>query len=252
MSTNKDSTAYIIKTAALMSLAAATVVSVAAVGLKPIQDANAAKEKKKNILIAAGVYDANKSIDEVFDANITASVINLETGEPTSDVDVNTFDAIKAAKDPSLGHSLSDDPAKIGYIAKYATVYQLKDGDKVSRVILPVRGYGLWGTMYGFLAMNATGKTIEGITFYDQKETPGLGAEITNPTWQAKWTGKEPFSSDGEPKMALVKSMSSNAEAAKRQVDSLAGATLTSRGVENTINFWLGKQGYGPYLQNLK
>ncbi len=252
MSVNKDSTAYIIKTAALMSFAAATVVSVAAVGLKPIQDANAAKEKKKNILIAAGVYEEGKSIDKLFDANISASTIELATGKPTDAVDAKTFNAIKAARDPKLGHSLSDDPAKIGYISKYATVYQLKEGDKVTRVILPIRGYGLWGTMYGFLAMNMDGKTVEGITFYDQKETPGLGAEITNPAWQAKWVGKKPYGEGEKPAIRLVKNVSTNDKVAQQQVDSLAGATLTSRGVQKTINFWLGEQGYGSYLKQLK
>ncbi|MBS9777956.1 MAG: Na(+)-translocating NADH-quinone reductase subunit C [Gammaproteobacteria bacterium] len=251
MSVNKDSASYIIKTAAIMSLAAATIVSVAAVGLKPIQDANAAKEKKKNILMAAGVYEQGKSIDELFDKNISAEAIELASGKPTEVVDVKTFDAIKAAKTPKYGVALKDDPAKIGYIAKYATVYQLKKDGKVTRVILPIRGYGLWGTMYGFLAMNMDGKTIEGITFYDQKETPGLGAEITNPTWQAKWVGKKPFAQGEMPKIALVKSLSNDEKVQSAQVDALAGATLTSRGVENTINFWLGKQGYGAYLKNI-
>lgn len=247
MAINKDSAGYIITVAALMSLVAASIVSVAAVGLKPIQDKNAAEYKKKNILIAAGVYKEGESIDKLFDANIVAEAIELATGEPTTAVDAKTFDAIKAAKDANLGHALEDDPAKIGYISKYATVYQLKEGDKVSRVILPIRGYGLWGTMYGFLAMNADGKTIEGITFYDQKETPGLGAEITNPKWQEKWVGKKPYGNGDKPQVQLVKSGASK----DNQVDSLAGATLTSKGVQYTMNFWLGEQGYGPYLKKL-
>ncbi len=248
MAVNKDSAGYTIKVAALLSLAGAAVVSIAAVGLKPIQDANAAKEKKKNILIAAGIYEEKGDINAIFDDKITAQAINLKTGEKTDAVDVATFDAVKAAKDPKTGRQLSDDPAGIGAVAENAVVYQLKSGDKIERVILPIRGYGLWGTMFGFLAVANDGKTIEGITFYDQKETPGLGAEITNPNWQAKWVGKQPFA-DGVPNMQLVKSVSTNAEVAKHQVDSLAGATLTSRGVQYTINFWLGDQGYGPYLK---
>ncbi|PIE45589.1 MAG: Na(+)-translocating NADH-quinone reductase subunit C [Gammaproteobacteria bacterium] len=251
MKANKDSTAHILKISIILSLVCATLVSLAAVGLKPIQDANAAKEKKLNILVAAGVYEEGKSIDELFDKNIVASAIELSTGEVTDAIDAKTFNEVKAAKDPKTGSVLKDDPAKIGSVAKYATVYQLKKGDKVERVILPIRGYGLWGTMYGFLAVNTDGKTIEGLTFYDQKETPGLGAEILNPAWQAKWVGKKPYSAGDQPAVRLVKSISANPDVAQRQIDSLAGATLTSRGVEKTINFWLGDKGYGPYLKRL-
>ncbi len=251
MAVNKDSTGYILTVATLMSLVGAAVVSIAAVGLKPIQDANAAAEKKKNILVAAGVYKEGENIDSVFDANIKTAAIALATGEPTTAIEAKTFNAVKAAKDPKMGFALKDDPAKIGYIAKYAVVYQIKEGDKLKRVILPIRGYGLWGTMYGFLAMSGNGKTIEGITFYDQKETPGLGAEILNPAWQAKWAGKTPYNSQGTPNIQLVKSMGSDPKVTSHQVDSLAGATLTSRGVQKMINFWLGKQGYGPYLKKL-
>ncbi len=251
MAKNKESTGFILTIAIGLSLFCASLVSLAAVGLKPIQDRIAAQEKKKNILVAAGVYKEGEKIDDLFDKNMVAKAIVLKTGEETDAIDPLKFDAVKAAKDPKTGNSLTDDPAKIGSIAKYAVVYQLKQGDQVKRVILPIHGYGLWGTMYGFLAMNTDGKTVEGITFYDQKETPGLGAEILNPKWQAKWVGKKPYGDNAKPNIQLVKTLNTNPEVAQHQVDSLAGATLTSRGVEKTINFWLGQQGYAPYLQKL-
>lgn len=249
---NKDSTIYILSVAILLSLVCATLVSIAAVGLKPTQDANAAKEKKINILVAAGIYKEGDDVNQLFNQNIVTETIELANGDETNAIDAQTFNAVKAAKDPQTGSTLTDDPAKIGSIAKYAVVYQLKEGDQVKRVILPIRGYGLWGTMFGFLAMNTDGKTIEGLTFYDQKETPGLGAEIMNPNWQKIWIGKKPFGDSGDtPNIRLVKTVSTDAKVAEQQVDSLAGATLTSRGVQHTINFWLGKQGYGPYLEKL-
>lgn len=251
MAKNKESTGFILTIAIVLSLVCATLVSLAAVGLKPIQDKNAALEKKLNILGAAGIYKAGDDVDKVFADNIVAIAIDLKTGQPTDAIDPATFNAVKAAKDPKTGMVLKDDPAKIGGIAHYAVVYQLKEGDTVKKVILPIRGYGLWGTMFGFLAMNTDGKTIEGLTFYDQKETPGLGAEILNPSWQAKWVGKKPYAKGEKPDMQLVKTVSNNPETAQHQVDSLAGATLTSRGVQNTINFWLSQQGYGPYLHTL-
>lgn len=251
MAKNKEATGYILKVAVILSLVCATLVSLAAVGLKPIQDANAAKERKLNILSAAGIYKAGDSIDELFEGNIVAQAINLKTGTVTDAIDVNTFNAVKAAKDPKTMVDLENDPAKIGSITENAVIYQLKENGKLEKVILPIRGYGLWGTMYGFLAMSTDGKTIEGLSFYKHKETPGLGAEILNPTWQAEWVGKKAYDNNGKPSMALVKTVSPDANAAQHQVDALAGATLTSRGVENMINFWLSEQGYGPYLKKL-
>lgn len=251
MAKNKESTSFILKIAVVLSLVCATLVSLAAVGLKPIQDKNAALEKKLNILAAAGIYKAGDDVDQVFTDNMVAVAIDLKTGQPTEAIDPTTYNEVKASKDPKLGSALADDPAKIGAVEKYAVIYQLKEGNQVKRVILPIRGYGLWGTMYGFLAMNTDGKTIEGLTFYDQKETPGLGAEILNPTWQAKWVGKKPYAKGDTPDMQLVKNVSTNPKVAQHQVDALAGATLTSRGVQKTINFWLGQQGYGPYLKTL-
>lgn len=251
MPKNKESTTYIFKVSVILSLACATLVSLAAVGLRSTQQANAKKEKQINILTAAGIYKEGADIDKLFEQYIVPEAINLSTGQPANGIDVAAFDAVKAAKDPATGKVLENDPAKIGAIANNAVVYQLKEGDDVKRVILPIRGYGLWGTMYGFLALDGKGHTIEGLTFYDQKETPGLGAEILNPKWQAKWKGKTPYNEKAEPQIKLVKNMSNNPDVALKQVDSLAGATLTSRGVENMINFWLGSQGYGPYLKTL-
>jgi len=228
MPRNKESTGFVITVAIVLSLVCATLVSVAAISLKPIQDVNAAKEKKKNILIAAGIYQAGGDIEDIFNRNIQVAAIAIPSGEPALDIDVKTYDAVKAAKDPSAGQSLADDPAKIGYIANHALVYQLVGQDGVDKVILPIRGYGLWGTMYGFLAMNKDGKTIEGLTFYEHKETPGLGAEIDNPSWQATWVGKQPYDENNIPQVRLVKTISPDPAVAEHQIDTLAGATLTS------------------------
>lgn len=251
MAKNKESTGFVVAVAVVLSLVCATLVSLAAISLKPIQDVNAAKEKKKNILMAAGIYQDGGDIEALFNDNIQVAAIEIPSGQPASDIDVTTFDAVKAAKDPKTGQSLDQDPAKIGYIANHALVYQLVESGRVDKVILPIRGYGLWGTMYGFLAMNKDGQTIEGLTFYEHKETPGLGAEIANPDWQATWVGKQPYDANNIPQMRLVKSVSSDPKVAGHQVDTLAGATLTSRGVEATINFWLGERGYGPFLSQL-
>ncbi len=252
MQKNKESASYILIVSLTLSLFCAILVSVAAVKLKPLQDKNAAKEKMVNILKAADVYDENKDINKLFDDNIVAKVIDLKTGTIDETIDAKTFNEKKETKNPATSIALDKkkDLAGIKRLANKAVVYLKKTGDKTDKIILPIRGYGLWGTMYGFLAMDSDGKTIKGITFYDHKETPGLGGEIVNPNWQKSFLNKVVYSKDNIPVIDLVKNINTNAEIASHQADSLAGATLTSNGVENTINFWLSKDGYKPFLNN--
>jgi Na+-transporting NADH:ubiquinone oxidoreductase subunit C len=113
---------------------------------------------------------------------------------------------------------------------------------------LPIEGYGLWGFLYGFIAMEADGETIAGITFYLHMETPGLGGEVDNPTWKGLWRGKKAFRpSSDEVAIAVIKNASD-----EYGVDALSGATITSRGVTNMLTFWFGEHGFGPFLAKVR
>ena len=102
--------------------------------------------------------------------------------------------------------------------------------------------------MYGFIALSADLETINGITFYEHGETPGLGGEIDNPLWKASWQGRKAFDEQWTPRIEVIKGTAAPADQAPYQVDGLAGATLTARGVSNTVRFWLGDHAFGPYL----
>ena len=239
--------------ALLLCLVCSVIVSSAATILKPRQVANKQLDMKQNILLVAGIADSDKSVDELFQ-QVETKLVDLATGEYTDAVDVASYDQLKASKDPSFRVELSDeqDIANIGGRAKYANVYLLKSGEQIKKIIIPIKGYGLWSTLFGFLALESDGNTVSGITFYDHKETPGLGGEIDNVNWQSTWAGKELFNSDGEAVLSLVKGqVDLESVAAKHQVDGLAGATLTSNGVSNLIQFWVGENGFGPYLKKL-
>ena len=107
--------------------------------------------------------------------------------------------------------------------------------------------------MYGFLALEADGKTVRGINFYDQAETPGLGGEVVNPKWRAIWKGKKVYNEQGVPVLGLIKgNVDPSKPGSEYQVDGLAGATLTSQGVSNLIKYWLGQNGFGPFLEKFK
>ncbi len=233
-----------------LCLACAVLVSFAAVALKPLQQSNKAADMKRNILEVVGLWEDGMDIDEAFN-QFEVKVVDLASGEFTDDIDAETFDMRKAAKDPSMSEPLSRDKdiAQIKRKPKYSTVYLLKEGDALKALILPVSGYGLWSTMYGFLALQPDCNTVIGINFYDQGETPGLGGEVVNPDWRALWKGKKVYDESGIPVLRLVKgNVTPDQVGAESMVDGLAGATLTSNGVSNLIRFWLGEDGYKPFL----
>ena len=254
MSSNKDSIQSTITVALLLCLVCSVIVSGAAVFLKPMQQANKLLDKKTNILLAAGIETKGQDVEKLFE-QFTPKVVDLDTGRYVSDIDPVTYDQRKAAKDPKLSDALSsnDDIASIGRRAKYATVYLLEKDGELERVILPVKGYALWSTLYGFLALEGDGNTVAGLGFYEHAETPGLGGEIDNPRWKGLWPGKQMFDANGSLAVDLVKgSVDPASPKAVHQVDGLSGATLTTNGVENLLLFWLGDNGFGPYLNNLR
>ena len=229
------------------------VVSTAAVVLKPRQQANVQEDRKRNILAAAGMLQPGVPIDEQF-SGITARAVDLRSGEFTDEVDAEDFNPIAAAREPSLSARLESaaDIAGIGRREDIGLVYLVGDESNPERIILPVRGAGLWGQMFGFLALEGDGVTVAGIGFYEHKETPGLGGEIDNPRWKSLWPGKRAFR-DGEVAVEVIKGTANrDGPYANYQIDGLSGATLTTRGVDNLVQFWLGDDGFGPFLTNLK
>lgn len=259
MSSNVNSIANTIKIALILCAICSVVISGAAVILKPMQTANQILDRNKNILIAAGMFDSavnsNADVEAMFQ-RFNARIVDLDTGTFLSEADLQSLDLdpltyteTGARNDPDLSDALSgeEDVANIRRRVKYATVYTIDNPDGTyESVVLPVSGYGLWGIMYGYLALEGDGNTVKGIGFYDHKETPGLGGEISNPRWQAQWPGKQIYGDAQDVAFQVAK----GGGGSSNQVDALAGATLTSRGVENMIVFWLGESGFGRFINN--
>lgn len=251
MSSN-DSIRKTLLVALSLCIVCSVIVSTAAVLLKPAQEANKTLDRKRNILAAAGMLDESRSVEEQF-AQVKTRVVDLRSGEFSDDVDPASYEPVKAAKDPSRSMDLEEDPAKIGRREDYALVYLVEnESGQLDKLILPVRGYGLWSTLYGFIALEADANTVAGLGFYEHGETPGLGGEVDNPRWKAQWPGKQVYR-DGEVELGLVKgSVDASSDMAPWRVDGLSGATLTSRGVTYLVQFWLGERGFKPFLNNLK
>ena len=261
---NKESTNKTILVAFLLCLACSIVVAGSVVLLKPIQEVNKALNLKVNILAAAGLLPESNdaaAIEAAF-SKIEARIVDLDSGEYVEPEVVGrkealAYDQRKASKDPKLSSPLSgaDDIASIKRRVKYAKVYLVKNEGQLETIILPISGYGLWSTLHGFVALEPDVNTIVGLGFYEHAETPGLGGEVDNPRWKSSWTGKKLFdlSSSDDPKIKLLKgSVDPASKNAEYEVDGLAGATLTSRGVTNLIQFWTGEHGFQQYLNRLR
>ncbi|MEQ3640097.1 MULTISPECIES: Na(+)-translocating NADH-quinone reductase subunit C [Alteromonas] len=249
MSAKKESLGKTVGIVVAVCLVCSIVVSGAAVGLRSLQQTNAALDKKSNILNAAGLYEmgmSNSVIESTYDERVEPRFVNLDSGQfveaPTAD-----YDMYKAAKQTEYSTQVTNSNVGFQRRPDVASVYLVRDaqGD-VSRIILPVHGSGLWDLMYGFLALDADGQTVRELIYYQQKETPGLGGEVQNPAWQDKWDGKEIYE-NGDVAIRVVKNANPSNP---HTIDALSGATLTSNGVENTIRYWVGEQGFGQFLKN--
>lgn len=247
---NKDSVGGTISIVVLLSLICSIIVAGSAVLLKPTQEEQKALDKQKNILSVAGLLQQGGNIQEIYAKNIEAKFVDLNSGNYVEGP--ANYDAKAAAKDPKQSTALSadEDAAGIRNRENLAEVYLVKDEQgQVSQIVLPIYGRGLWSTMYGFISVKPDGNTVNGITYYEHGETPGLGGEIENPRWQAQFLGKKLFNEQGQPALHVGKGASNDKE---HGIDAISGSTLTSKGVDNTFKFWLSEKGFGPYLAKLK
>ncbi|MBS4020762.1 Na(+)-translocating NADH-quinone reductase subunit C [uncultured Azonexus sp.] len=255
---NKESTSRTLFVALAVSLVASVFVAGSAVALKPVQIENRLLDKQRSILAIAGIGGdklSSREVKDLFNSRIKARVVDLNTGEYNDSLDPVTFDPLKAAKDPKTSAALkgSEDLALIKRREQFTTVYMVEQNGQLESLILPIRGYGLWSTLHGFLAVKPDLNTVVGLGFYQHAETPGLGGEVDNPKWKAQWPGKTLFDDSGKPVIKIVKGGVDPASPdAGHQIDGLAGATLTSNGVDRLMQFWLGEQGFGPYLAKLR
>ncbi|MFC1762552.1 Na(+)-translocating NADH-quinone reductase subunit C [Planctomycetota bacterium] len=236
-------------------------VSVAAVKLKPRQVQNKQLDKVKNILQVAGLADKNTDLMAVYEERIQSELIELSTGQPVSEdqfneiLNPNSFDIQVMSGLPEYSQAIPGDQDITGIKRQplQMVVYKLVENGQVEKLILPLYGKGLWSTMYAFLALEKDLQTVSGLTFYQHGETPGLGGEVDNPNWKDSWQGKQAFNNNGDIVIQVVKGQVDPGSAnAGHQIDGLSGATLTTRGIDNLIQYWLGEHGYGPYLQRLR
>ncbi|WP_020157379.1 Na(+)-translocating NADH-quinone reductase subunit C [Methylobacter marinus] len=257
----KDSVRHALQIVLGVSLVCSLFVSAAAILLHATQKHNQRLDRIRNILIVADLYEEGADLDAIYEQKIEPLMINLQSGEIVDEekfderLNLETFDIQALAFDPDYGEAIppEHDQARIKQRPKYMVVYQVKDGQQLQKLVLPVYGKGLWSTLYGFIALDKDLRTITGITFYDHKETPGLGGEVDNPQWKNSWEGKQAYDEQGRVIIEVTRGeIDPASDQADHQVASLSGATITSRGVNNLVRYWLGEHGYSPFLDNLE
>ena len=264
---SNDSLGKILFVATTVCVVCSIVVSSAAVLLKPRQEANKILDVRKNILKVSGLLDggedgadkigrlSREEINDLFEKEIKAKVVDLATGEYVADIDPAEFDVKKEARDPDTSTTIPEEYAAVGLPRRpnRQVVYLLEKDGKLERLILPIYGKGLWSTMYGLIALDSDLNTVKSISFYDHGETPGLGGEIEKDKFTGSWKDKKVYDNGGPPVIRVIKgSVDADAPGAIHEVDGISGATLTCNGVTHTVDFWLGPDGFGPYLDKLK
>lgn len=258
----RDSVTYIFTVAGGVCAVCALLVSAAAIGLKPFQEYWVQVDTQRNILFAAAADDEERArfkvmtgqeVSDFFKENFRNIVVDLATGEEVTDQyegKLATYRQIEVAE-LRKANQYTDIPADadLGQIKRrenHSHVYLRTDSTK--RYVFPVRGKGLWSTLKGFLALQPDLKTAAYLTYYSHAETPGLGGEVDNAGWKSRWNGKVLFDENNNFQLTVVKGDSQT----DSEVDGLSGATITSKGVENMMRYWMGEQGFGPYLQRVR
>ena len=235
----------------IVCIVCAALVSISAVSLKPLQTANKLLDKQTKILETAGLLElAGSDIVGTYAKYVDAKMIDLKSGK-VIEGNVDTFEERADARDSAKSSKPENDMAGLSRRANNAVVYFVKDEQgKVSTIVLPIVGSGLWDLMYGFIGLEADMNTVKSVIYSDLKETPGLGAEVLNPNWKALWPGKKMFDEQNNVAIKIVKGGAKTGDI--HGVDALSGATLTSNGVERTLHFWLGAEGYGPFITHYR
>lgn len=254
-----DSPRYTFAFAAVVCVVCAALVSVAAVTLQPRQKANARLYMEKNVLVAAGLVKPDEpvglaEVERIFGADISARLVDLATGElvPEGARNARDYDQRSARNDPAASRPAPANDAGVKRMPHLGIVYFVMRDGRVDQLVIAVEGLGMWGTIYGFLALDKDANTVRGITYYDHRETPGLGGEIGNPAWQAIWRGRRGYDDQWNARITVVKGQAGPAAQDPLNVDGLTGATITSNAVTRLMRFWLSEEGYGRFLARFR
>ena len=235
---NKNSNTYQILYAAVMVLLVGSVLALIYMALKPQQDENIANDTRKQILSALHIAAPDESqVKQTYEKYIIQDLLVDAQGNITDSTENVAFD-VPMKKN-----------VKLPVAERKLPVMKCRMDDGSIKYVLPVYGAGLWGPIWGYIAVNEDGNTIYGANFSHEGETPGLGARIAEQPFQDEFKDKHLFI-DGEFKSVAVLKRGQKAANGAEQIDALTGATITSRGVSDMMADCLAP--YQAFLKKLQ
>ncbi len=234
---NKNSNRFILIFSFIMVIVVAVVLATASITLSPLQNRNVRLEKMQNILSSVGVQSHPDEAEAMFDDYIIQQLV--------LDINGKIADSGSAAFDIDLKKEMDKDRNGQGDKKLFPLFVCKKQMDTL--YIIPVRGKGLWGPIWGYISLENDKNTVYGASFGHKGETPGLGAEIETAAFQEQFKGKKILDDQGG--FVSVKVMKGGAHAGNtHEVDAISGATVTSRGVSEMLERTL--KSYMPYFLN--
>ena len=235
---NKDSNRFTFGFATVMVVVVAVLLSLASIVLGPYQAQNIKVEKMQNILSSIGVKSEAKEVEKIFNQYIKEQIVLNNKGEKVTG-DITAFDI-------DLKKEL--DKAKTGEVDKQLFPLFIFNKDGKLYYIIPVRGKGLWGPIWGYVALEGDLNTVSGASFGHKGETPGLGAEIDGEEFQKQFVGEKIFDESGN--FVSVKVIKGGAAKDDLHgVDAVSGGTITSNGVTEMLKRTLNN--YIPYFNTI-
>lgn len=208
-------------------------------------------ELKRYVLVAADVDLGGNDFRTIFEKSVTPMLVELDTGVISTDDNVMNFDDRMAAINPETSSKPKKDTAKIKSRADQVRVFKVfDDNGKLTSMVVPIYGKGLWSMIYGFVAVKPDMNTIVNVVIYEHGETPGIGDFLNDPEWTAKFQGKQLFDENGKVALKIVKGGAKEGDI--HGVDAVSGATMTGRGVQRSIKFWFGNEGFQTFFNKLK
>ena len=239
-----ESRAKTVLMAFLVSGICAALVSGATVLMRPIQAANLAAEEQAHIASLVEGIPGMADLLEQSGGMLSRVVIDLESGRAAAGVTPATLEAALADPANWTAMDAGQDLAGLGQRPNYVQVFLLRSGEEISLLLLPLSGQGYGGRIDAIMALRGDMNTVAGIAVTSHSETPGLGGRIDEAAWQTAFSGTELRGDTGAVLFRVARGTASSIH----EVDGITGATRTGIGVTNMIRFWMGPDGYGPFL----
>jgi Na+-transporting NADH:ubiquinone oxidoreductase subunit C len=229
------------------------VVTTSVVLLRPLQLENRERERERQVAALVASLPGFSDLLQSEGVLLTPQVVELATGAYQPALEAQAL--LDSELDPRAGVPLpaESDLAGIGRRPHHAAVYELRRDGAIDTVILPIYGRGYAAGIRGYLALAGDANTVRGIVFTEHQETPGIGAEIQGAEWRSLWPGKRLRDEAGELRFQVVQeAVPPGTSRATHEVQGISGATRTSEGVSQLVRFWVGPDGFGPYLERIR